>query len=63
MNVSIDALNVARLTKFAASCAVDVEGEVALSFSGTSIGKHKTIRTEFLRQDKVFALIIPIALD
>lgn len=54
-----------KLTEFWAASTVNVEWEVASSFSsiGTQISKDQTIRTEFLSQDEVTTFVVAIALD
>ena len=52
--------------EFGAILAVDVEGEVASATDAavdSQIGEHQTIGAEFLTEDKVFALVVAIALD
>lgn len=54
--------NIRELTELRAILAVDVEGEVASALSVAGIGEHETVRAEFLRQLKVLALVVAVAL-
>ena len=54
------------LTKFGAASAVNIEGEIASATNAavdTQIGKHQTISAELLTKDKVFALVVTVALE
>ena len=57
---------IGKLTKFRAAGAVNVEGEIASTTNAavdSQIGKHQTIGAELLTEDKVFALVVAVALE
>ena len=59
-------MNVNALTKFGTISAVNIEGVIATALGAAGraqIGKNQSVRTEFLRQNKVAAFVITIALS